>query len=69
MIRKGRIIFLIEEALLVLKSNDLAILEGKKDILTSFKRQKLPIRPNKRLHLSVVSSLRTNNQNKINITL
>ena len=41
--------------------------ERKKEMLTSFKRPKWPIRPNKRLHLSVVSSLRTTNQNKINI--
>ena len=42
--------------------------ERKNDILTSFKRPKWPIRPNKRLHLDVVSSLRTTNQNKVNIT-
>ena len=42
--------------------------ERKKDILTSFKRPKWPIRPNKRLNLEVLSRLWETNQNKINIT-
>ena len=40
----------------------------KKRNVNVFKRPKWPIGPNKRLHLSIVSSLRTTNQNKINTT-
>ena len=40
----------------------------KKDILTSFKRPKWPTDQTRDYILSVVSPLRTTNQNKINIT-
>ena len=38
--------------------------ERKKDILTSCKRPKWPIRPNKRLHRKCCLVLRTTNKNK-----
>ena len=43
--------------------------QRKKDILTSFKRPKWPVRPNERLHFEMLShdsSLRTTNQTKHN---
>ena len=42
--------------------------ERKKDILISLKMPKWPINQTRDYILSVVSSLRTTNQNKINIT-
>ena len=41
----------------ILLVNFVLHVRSKKDILTSFKRPKWPIRPNKRLHLKILSRL------------